>query len=522
NKPSVVVEPFYLFINTFIKNVKLLIVTADSFDSALTIFRTINDRGQPLSASDLLKVDLYDEIKDDPNYSSEKANEFLNRWNKTLTADSEELASVIDKDQIMYVLLDSYALDLKGRANYTGQFSLNIRDLRNKQRPIKDAYKKIREEALKDSPFDILDYVNQAYKVWQVASYLANEDRIREFNNVKVIRETNKKRSYLLIKDELKNLTIKYGITDGSDSNKELSWAADRQFLALFDTLGSLGYGRKSPYVLLATYFVLLQKVAKKYNCVLDDVLIRDYLTRFMRYYISSILGLVSVYGYADNKLEPVNIAFSIAMYKNLYDKHSFEQAIASLDPAKIFKTVQVTEEDKENKKEYLLKDSTNLTIPDTIGKLPTQQFLFKLIAYFKQTTSSAFEPFNLLPPVFDIEHIIPKKKDNRDGLKMIGKNISEEQVKEDILKIGNLLPLENYINSSIGNKSINKKLEAYVNSQFDLVKDFAKDLKRAYPNDSAGRYKYIITDRTETLKEELKQIHSLLSRGETIIKDLN
>ena len=63
-------------INTLLKKVVLLPIRCENEDDALTIFQTINDRGQPLEDSDIFKAKLYSAAKE-----VQKEKEFINRWN---------------------------------------------------------------------------------------------------------------------------------------------------------------------------------------------------------------------------------------------------------------------------------------------------------------------------------------------------------------------------------------------------------------------------------------------------------
>lgn len=73
--------------NRVLKNCILLPIEAESQDTALRIFSTLNDRGKPLSDTDIFKAQLY------KHYSSKsKKDEFVERW-KGLELISEEIFS---------------------------------------------------------------------------------------------------------------------------------------------------------------------------------------------------------------------------------------------------------------------------------------------------------------------------------------------------------------------------------------------------------------------------------------------
>lgn len=65
----------YEFIYTLLNQAILLPITADSQDTALTIFSTLNDRGLPLSDSDIFKAKIYNGLD-----TKEEKKEFIDSW----------------------------------------------------------------------------------------------------------------------------------------------------------------------------------------------------------------------------------------------------------------------------------------------------------------------------------------------------------------------------------------------------------------------------------------------------------
>ena len=64
----------YQFIYSLLNQAILLPITADTQDTALTIFSTLNDRGLPLSDADIFKAKIY-------NHLEGKDKEiFIERW----------------------------------------------------------------------------------------------------------------------------------------------------------------------------------------------------------------------------------------------------------------------------------------------------------------------------------------------------------------------------------------------------------------------------------------------------------
>lgn len=66
----------YDFIYALLKQAILLPISADSQDTALTIFSTLNDRGLPLSDADIFKAKIYNHLQDD------KKDDFITLWKK--------------------------------------------------------------------------------------------------------------------------------------------------------------------------------------------------------------------------------------------------------------------------------------------------------------------------------------------------------------------------------------------------------------------------------------------------------
>ena len=70
NNPLMIYDFIYALLNQAI----LLPITADTQDTALTIFSTLNDRGMPLSDADIFKAKIYN------HKSAEKKPEFIEEW----------------------------------------------------------------------------------------------------------------------------------------------------------------------------------------------------------------------------------------------------------------------------------------------------------------------------------------------------------------------------------------------------------------------------------------------------------
>ena len=78
------------FLVTILKRCILLPIDCEKLDTALTIFSTLNDRGMPLSDSDIFKAQIYRH-----KYTSDEKNQFTKDW-KDLTVTVEETGISLD------------------------------------------------------------------------------------------------------------------------------------------------------------------------------------------------------------------------------------------------------------------------------------------------------------------------------------------------------------------------------------------------------------------------------------------
>ena len=81
---------FYRFTNNVLNKTIVLPIKADTQETALTIFSTLNDRGLPLSDADIFKVQIYNKLNE------ENKAKFVVEW-KNLTLRSETAAESIQK-----------------------------------------------------------------------------------------------------------------------------------------------------------------------------------------------------------------------------------------------------------------------------------------------------------------------------------------------------------------------------------------------------------------------------------------
>lgn len=81
---------FYKFTNNVLNKTIVLPIKADTQETALTIFSTLNDRGLPLSDADIFKAKIYNKLNE------ENKAKFVEEW-KNLTLRSETAAESIQK-----------------------------------------------------------------------------------------------------------------------------------------------------------------------------------------------------------------------------------------------------------------------------------------------------------------------------------------------------------------------------------------------------------------------------------------
>ena len=80
----------YDFVYALLYQAIMLPITADSLETALTIFQTLNDRGLPLSDADIFKAKIYNHLKD------EEKDAFINAW-KELDSDAASVSENIQQ-----------------------------------------------------------------------------------------------------------------------------------------------------------------------------------------------------------------------------------------------------------------------------------------------------------------------------------------------------------------------------------------------------------------------------------------
>ena len=102
-------ELFYWFIRNILNKAILLPITADSQDTALTIFSTLNDRGLALSDADIFKAKIYNHLP------SDKKTDFIEAWQKL----DEDATNVNESVQRLFYYYMFYLRALENDRNTT-------------------------------------------------------------------------------------------------------------------------------------------------------------------------------------------------------------------------------------------------------------------------------------------------------------------------------------------------------------------------------------------------------------------
>lgn len=137
---------FYNFVLVLIDKAILLPVSTDTQDTALTIFETLNNRGKPLSDSDIFKAKIYNHLCDKDAKSL-----FILDWQK-LESESEDVGLTISQ------LFNYYAFYLRAKA---GDISTSTPGLRRYF--AQNGFERLFEE-------DLLIRISDILNLWKVVN----------------------------------------------------------------------------------------------------------------------------------------------------------------------------------------------------------------------------------------------------------------------------------------------------------------------------------------------------------------
>jgi len=138
-------ELFYWLIRNILNKAILLPITADSQDTALTIFSTLNDRGLALSDADIFKAKIYNHLSDEEKIG------FIEKWQQ-LDADSLAVGESIQR------LFYYYMFYLRASENDRKTTTPGIRKFYSK-----DNFKQLYS-------LELMDNLNEIVDLWLVTN----------------------------------------------------------------------------------------------------------------------------------------------------------------------------------------------------------------------------------------------------------------------------------------------------------------------------------------------------------------
>lgn len=158
----------YEFIYALLNQVVILAITADSQETALTIFSTLNDRGLPLSDADIFKAKIYNHLKD-----KDEKEEFIEKW-KELEEDTQNTSESIQ--QLFYY----YMFYLRAEENDKNSTTPGLRKYYSANK-----FKKLLEVNILDNLRKILnlwEVITDSKKTIENESWSENKDILKVLN----------------------------------------------------------------------------------------------------------------------------------------------------------------------------------------------------------------------------------------------------------------------------------------------------------------------------------------------------
>ncbi len=150
----------YAFIYSLLNQAILLPISADSQDTALTIFSTLNNRGLPLSDSDIFKAKIYNQLP------SEEKEKFIAEWKE------------------LYDMAQSIKVDIqKLFSGYTAYLKACENDVETTTPALRKYYQE-KEERLFHP--ELLENLKAILNIWKVADYKESIENEPWSDNVKI------------------------------------------------------------------------------------------------------------------------------------------------------------------------------------------------------------------------------------------------------------------------------------------------------------------------------------------------
>ena len=342
----------YEFIYAILNQAILLPITADSQDTALTIFSTLNDRGLQLSDADIFKSKIYNHL------SAEKKSVFIKEW-QTLDEKANNAGESIQ--QLFYYYM-FYLRALEG-------------DNKTTTPGVRKYYAGGNGKYEKLFASDLMQNLSSILTLWLVVN--------------------------------------KHEEIDGEE------WTKNHAICQILDILSS--YPNE-----FWKYPVIIYYLSHK-----EDSSFEEYFEKFLK---KLTLELISNY---------LNVP-AISAVKSEILKLNVE-AISSLKPKFDFKKV----------------DESTLEMKTRVPHRNAVRMLLKILAYDRQDT--------LLPPKWEIEHILPQKWQPAYFI-----NESDDAINEKIEHIGNKLPFEKRLNIVAGNGYFDKKKAEYAKSAVTITREMS------------------------------------------------
>lgn len=343
-------ELFFWFIRNVLNKAILLPITADSQDTALTIFSTLNDRGLALSDADIFKAKIYNHLD-----AEEKAI-FIEQWQQL----DDEATNANESIQKLFYYYMFYLRALENDRNTTTPGIRKYYSRNNFDQLYKNG---------------VIKNLNTVLNLWRVVN-----------NRVEIEDE-----------EWSKNIEIKQ-VLDGLTSYPNEFW--------------------KYPVVI---YYL-------KYH---DS---KDFETLFLKF-LKKLFAILA------------------ARYIVTPTINAVKRGILNLN-AEIIKSSLP-------KFDFAAVDEQELQIKIKTAHRNTVRMILKILAYRKQK--------DLLPVVWEIEHILPQKWQSS-----YFPSISDAEVKELVEHIGNKIPFEKKLNIIASNGYFLKKQESYKQSKIQLILDLS------------------------------------------------